>query len=333
MGTTVSESPRIPEVMVEVIVLTYNQAHLIDHALASVLDQQTRHPFHVTVHDDASDDGTREVLADWQRRHPDLITLILRGDNGLSQGINPSISAILATDSKYFAWCEGDDWWTDPLKLQKQVDFMEENPWCAISHHGVEVVVDHGGDEEYAEEIRSLVAQEWRNQRRVSGLELAGGNFILTVSAMVRRNALPERTLRAVYDINPGDWVTLALAAQAGDIGYLDDVMSAYRIHDANFWARADNELRAEGERTLWFLGTFATGPMRAAARRWAVEQWLEYSPSSPRQEVAELREALRGVQIEADALRERIHVMESTRGWRLLERFRPIRGMIWPGG
>ena len=331
--------------MVEVIVLTYNQVDLVERALTSILEQKTNFWFHVTIHDDASADGTREVLKEWKARWPDTISLILRDENGLSKGVNPSVTTILSTNSTYFAWCEGDDWWTDCHKLQKQVDFMEANPWCSISHHGVEIVVERGGDENYASWIRQTVSQEWRNQQRVSGLELAKGNFILTGSAMVRRSALPERKLPAIHDVQPGDWITMALAAQSGDVGYLDDVMSAYRIHKSNYWAKVDSELHADGDRALWFLGTQADGDMRHAARRQAVKLWLDHSSDAHQIECPQVSEDLglteaNAVPLQASlanaleevaALRLRIQIMEQTRGWRLLERVRPMWRLFRP--
>ena len=345
MTSEVQSSPLESQVLVDVIVLTYNQVNLVERALSSILEQKTSFEFHVAVHDDASEDGTRELLEEWRAQWPERISLILRDENGLSKGVNPSVAAILSTHSTYFAWCEGDDWWTDCYKLQKQVDFMEANPWCAVSHHGVEIVVEPGGDQEFAEYVKHMVSQEWRNQPRVSGLEFAKENFVLTGSAMVRRAALPERKLLAIHDVQPGDWITMALAAQSGDVGYLDDVMSAYRIHASNIWAKVGSELHADGDRALWFLGAQAEGEMRRAARRQAVELWLSHSPDADEIECPQasadlgfteanevpIRASLGNALEEVEALRRRILTMEQTRGWRLLERVRPIWRLVRP--
>lgn len=332
----------IEQPTVQVIMLTYNHENLIEQAVESVMAQQTTHPFHVTIHDDASSDRTPEILRGLAQRWPDRISLVMRETNGMSQGINPSTTSILATSGKYVAWCEGDDWWTDTSKLQKQVDFMEDNPWCAISHHGVEIAVDPGGSEEYAEKVRDIERAQWRRQPRVDGIELARQNFIFTCSAMMRRSAVTDRCLRAVYDVMPGDWVTLALAAESGDVGFIDECMAAYRIHGDNFWATAGNQAErdAAGDKARWFLGTYTEGRLRPVAQRAAIDQWLRENPHPLTEEVERLQMQVAEHQAAAQATQEHLDQLatqlreqqellssiEQSRGWRLLERLRTFK-------
>lgn len=351
--TLVTDTP----VMVEVIILTYNHEQLIEQAVTSVVEQQTSHRFHVTVHDDASEDKTPHILRDLAAQWPDLISLTMRETNGLSRGFNPSVASILATDSKYFAWCEGDDWWTDTGKLQKQIDFMETNPWCALSHHDVEIVIDSGGDAEYALYLRQMQDLDWRREQRVDGLALARGNFILTSSAMVRRSAIAERTLRAVYDVQPGDWVTMALAAEGGDIGFIDQTMAAYRLHQNNYWAGEAAAHHEQVDKARWFLGTYSTGRMAHAVRRGVVDEWLggnshpmieeverlqqevadmqrqsadtELQLASMRSQSEELARVRQELERNLESKEELLDRMESSRGWRLLERLRRIKRRV----
>ena len=118
-----------PEIMVSIICLTYNHEAFIRHALDGFLAQQTDFAYEVIVHDDASTDGTQAVLHEYAERYPDVIKPILQEENQLSKRVRivPDIMMPVCR-GKYLAFCEGDDQWTDPQKLQRQVDAMEANP-------------------------------------------------------------------------------------------------------------------------------------------------------------------------------------------------------------
>lgn len=97
--------------------------------------QQTNFPFYVWVHDDASTDGTTEIVKEYEKKHPDLIHASLEKENQYSQGkIRQIIDENIPKDIKYIAFCEGDDYWTDPNKLQMQVDYMEQHPECILTY-------------------------------------------------------------------------------------------------------------------------------------------------------------------------------------------------------
>lgn len=112
--------------------ITYNHEPYIRDALEGFVMQKTDFPFVAIVHDDASTDGTAAIIREYAAKYPDIITPIYETENQYSKG-DGSIGRIMqeaqnATGAKYIAMCEGDDYWTDPLKLQKQVDFLESHP-------------------------------------------------------------------------------------------------------------------------------------------------------------------------------------------------------------
>lgn len=116
-------------IVVSICSITFNHAPYIRECLDGFLMQQCDFDFEVLIHDDASTDGTAEIIKEYQEKYPDIIKPILQIENQWSQGIRniQSLYNFSRAKGKYIAMCEGDDYWTDPHKLQKQVDFLEAN--------------------------------------------------------------------------------------------------------------------------------------------------------------------------------------------------------------
>jgi len=116
-------------IMVSVSMITYNHERFVAHAIESVVKQKTDFPFELIIHDDASTDSTAEIIKRYATEYPDIIVPILQTRNLCSQGIEFTTKYIYPrVRGRYFAFCEGDDYWTDMDKLQKQVDFLENHP-------------------------------------------------------------------------------------------------------------------------------------------------------------------------------------------------------------
>lgn len=123
---------------VSVCCITYNHAKFIGQALESFLNQNTSFSYEILVYDDASNDGTRDILKEYELKYPQIIRVFYSSENQYSQGVrllNLRYNLPRAR-GKYIATCDGDDFWTDPLKLQKQVDFLESNPEVVMCFHG-----------------------------------------------------------------------------------------------------------------------------------------------------------------------------------------------------
>ncbi len=122
--------PRISDQkpLVSVITATYNHERYIRDCLEGFLMQKTNFPVEVIIHDDASTDHTADIIREYYEKRPDLFHVIIERENQYSQHKIISIPLYKQAQGKYMAFCEGDDYWTDPLKLQKQFDFMESNP-------------------------------------------------------------------------------------------------------------------------------------------------------------------------------------------------------------
>jgi glycosyltransferase involved in cell wall biosynthesis len=163
---------------VSVLVMTYNHAGFIAQALESALMQQVNFAYEVLISEDCSTDGTREIVLDFQKRHPDKIRLLLSKQNLHSNEI--VVRGIEAAQGPYIALLDGDDYWTSPHKLQKQADFLDAYPECAFCFHNATVIHEDG----------SKPPRNWTpaNQKEFSTLEdIWLGNFIATCSTMFRR--------------------------------------------------------------------------------------------------------------------------------------------------
>ena len=114
------------EIRVSVCMVTYNQKKYIAQAIDSVLMQKTNFKFELVIGDDASTDGTTDIVRQYAQKYPDIIRPILHEEN-VGPGKN-SISIYETVKTEYVAVCDGDDYWTDEYKLQKQVDFLDKNP-------------------------------------------------------------------------------------------------------------------------------------------------------------------------------------------------------------
>jgi len=221
---------------VSIPLLAYNQVSYLHQAIDSVLMQQVNFDYELIIGEDGSTDGTAEIAIDYANRHPDKVRVLFqdreRAERQRRRGLGGKfnfITTLEACRGEYIALLDGDDYWTDPLKLQKQVDFLEAHPESAICFHNVIAVHQNG------KPAQKLCPDD---QPQISNLEqLLWGNFIPTCSVMYRREPmpkLPDWFLTAKI----GDWPLNILKAQYGTIGYIDEVMAAYRVHACGVWTR-----------------------------------------------------------------------------------------------
>jgi glycosyltransferase involved in cell wall biosynthesis len=173
--------------LVSVIIITYNQENYIGQALESIVTQKTSFEFEVLVGDDMSTDKTPAIISDFAQRYPAIIKPIIRKKN---LGPAPNfVETLKLSQGRYIAICEGDDYWTDPLKLQRQADFLDANPDCVVCFHPVRVIYENGTHED---EIYPVQKDGFTLERLVEG------NFIQTNSVMYRAtnyNDLPDDIL------------------------------------------------------------------------------------------------------------------------------------------
>jgi glycosyltransferase involved in cell wall biosynthesis len=217
---------------VSVLIITYNHEKYIAQTVASALNQEVNFQYEILVGDDCSTDHTREILKELAIAHPERIRLFLREEKGSGlPGKTNFVETLKACRGEYVALLDGDDYWTDVTKLQKQVNFLDAKPEFAVCFHNVEVAYEDQSQE------------SWNycpvDQKETSTIEdLLERNFIATSSTVFRRSpeALPDWFLR----MKTGDWALHVLNAQRGKVGYIDEVMSVYRIHHGGYWSKQE---------------------------------------------------------------------------------------------
>ncbi|MEO0525448.1 MAG: glycosyltransferase [Pseudomonadota bacterium] len=210
-----------------VSLVTYQHIQTAEEAINSVLDQQTVFPFEIIVGDDASTDGTRDLLEFHRARHPVRIRLLLHDTNAGDYGLTNVMSTMDAASGEYVAFLDGDDFWTSPDKLQKQVDFLDAHPDCAICAHRVEHLHDDG--------VRILSAGAPQGTGTYPVGALIARNFAPKISTVVRKSALadlPEWYRRTT--VASADWVLNVLASRKARVGFIDEVLAVHRVHSAS---------------------------------------------------------------------------------------------------
>jgi len=213
--------------------LTYNHENFIAQAIDGVMMQKTNFNYKLIIGEDCSTDRTREICIEYQNKFPDKIQLLFNEQNiGMMSNF---VQTLLACTGKFIALCEGDDYWTDPYKLQKQVDFLEANPDFAICFHNMQII--------YENEPEKNRLSNPPEQKEITTIEnLANGNYIYTASCVFRKQnyELPEW----FYKSPVGDYPLHMLNARFGKIKYLKDVMAVYRVHNGGIWEHNNIDYR-----------------------------------------------------------------------------------------
>ncbi|WP_214815659.1 glycosyltransferase [Exiguobacterium sp. s131] len=218
-------------VMVSIDCITYNHEPYIAKTIEGFLMQETDFDFEILIHEDASTDRTADIVREYEEQHPNLIRVIYQTENQYSQGIMVNLLNEERARGKYIALCDGDDYWTDPHKLQKQVDYMEAHPDCTLCFHDAYVETDdtlHTGWRviPWMPENRKYASTEPRTYH-AGELQLLG--FIPTMS-MLYRNGLTDNVLDWIGDTPAFDGALKLHVASQGYAYYMPEVMSVYRF-------------------------------------------------------------------------------------------------------
>lgn len=206
-------------IIINVCMITYNQEPYIRDAIEGVLKQKCNFPIELIIGEDFSTDRTRQICEEYASKFPEIYLLPSETNLGMMGNF---IRTLEECTGKYIALCEGDDYWTDPFKLQKQIDFLEANPDFAICFHDV-MILKNG------EAVHDYITREVTEETDI--LELAKGNFIHTPSVVFRNKLfknLPEQFSKGFV----GDYFLHLLNAQYGKIKKLKEIMAVYRVHE-----------------------------------------------------------------------------------------------------
>ena len=217
------------EPLVSVMCLTYNHGKYIEDALEGFLIQETNFPIEVLIHDDASTDNTADIIRQYQEAYPNIIKPVYQTENQWSKDKEVIRRAQYGRiKGKYLAYCEGDDYWTDHSKLQKQVDFLESHLEYVACFHHIDILNEENVIiKMYGEDNQFAFIGDY-----ISAIQ---GNFGgSTLSVVLRNNKISiDRISELTKDCKIGDWPIFLLLSLDGKAYTLPIIMGVYRNHNA----------------------------------------------------------------------------------------------------
>lgn len=264
--------------LVSISCTAYNHVQFIRQCLDGFVMQKATFHFEVLIHDDASMDGTQDIIREYEVKYPEIIKPIYQKVNQYSKGIPIGVTFNMPrAQGKYIAVCEGDDYWTDPYKLQKQVDFLESHPDY--------VMCSHRFDQYYEDRHRLEKEKDDTFQGADYDLQnLIGGKwFTQTLTVMYRRSALDLKRYER-YGMSM-DIILFYELLKHGKGYCFPEAMGVYRYHNGGVWSEVSQNQRRLVEfkarlaiynveqsdmAAMFLLYQFA----KAMSRRWILEQW-----------------------------------------------------------
>ncbi len=221
------------EIAVSIICNAYNHEPYIRDALESFISQKTKFRFEVIVHDDASTDGTASIIREYEKKYPEIIKPIYETENQHSKkiGITREINMPKAR-GKYIAFCEGDDFWIDDSKLQRQYDILESQPSVVMCCHSTQRI---NAD---SKKNLGLLKASINNNGMIDYIDcLSERNFPHLSSMFFRKQAYLEEP-EWFYHLPVGDYPLRSYFLSCGQIYYIHREMSCYRVMSQSSWSK-----------------------------------------------------------------------------------------------
>lgn len=216
------------KIEVSIVCNAYNHEKYIKKTLESFLEQKTNFKYEILVHDDASTDDTATIIKKYEEMYPEIVKPIYQKENQYSKGINVTTTyQYPRAKGKYIAFCEGDDFWTDELKLQRQYELMEKHPEINMSAHAASAI----------SEDKELYRIAPANQERVFSTEeviKGGGAFVSTNTLFYRKSMVTE--VPEFYKYLSLDYTLQIWGSLKGGLLYLPQCMAAYRVATPGSW-------------------------------------------------------------------------------------------------
>jgi glycosyltransferase involved in cell wall biosynthesis len=230
--------------VVSVSVTTYNHEAFIGQCLDGILMQQTSFPYEVIVGEDDSTDKTRDICKKYAEQYPDKIRLFLRNKkdkilvNGRHTGKTNSVKNYTAARGNYIAICDGDDYWTDPSKLEKQVNFLESHPEYVLTFHNARIV-----DENDHFLSEGGVPDKLKKEGR--GIDIIAGKWLPTLTVVFRNGSF--EIPKEYFEVLNGDAFLYTLLGHFGGAKYIEEISPAhYRKHSGGIWSALTPKERYE---------------------------------------------------------------------------------------
>jgi len=215
--------PQDNNILVSCCCVTYNHEKYIGDALDSMLMQKTNFPFEIIVRDDCSTDNTASIIKKYMEKFPTIIKPILEKENQYSKGLRPSRPVFEMAQGKYLAILEGDDYWTDPLKLQKQIDILEDNPEISLVFHNAMI-------HEYDENDNIINIRKHNEDLSTGYISVLNciEKKIVPTGSVVLRNIDLNSFLQDNFPV--GDTPMFMYLGKFGKLYYVNEMTSIYRL-------------------------------------------------------------------------------------------------------
>ncbi len=211
--------------LVSISCLTFNQVNYVRQCLEGLVMQQTDFDYEILVHDDASTDGTQDIIREYEAKYPDKFRVIYQKENQYSKGVMiDEAFQYPRVRGKYIAFCEGDDYWTDPTKLQRQVDFLESHPDYGLVYTEYDRYI-----EDESKFIRSCFATGYTPRPLTFGEYLVMAGYIAPPTWMFRKELLPKSQISYVdgsYRLSLHLWAN-------SNVKFFPETTAVYRVHSA----------------------------------------------------------------------------------------------------
>lgn len=217
------------EPFVAVWMVTYNQEKFITAAIEGVIMQEANFSFKLFIGEDCSTDSTRQICLAFQKKYPDKIELLFTEVNSMKQNSRNIFTKCFQSSAKYIAMCEGDDYWTDPHKLQKQVDFLEANEKIVGCFSDAMVINNDG------QILQDAISEE--NKKEVAITQI--GSFWMPTLTICLRNIYLESIINSSQfsKVNNGDMFLYYTLSQFGNFAFVKTIPSCYRMHLGGVWS------------------------------------------------------------------------------------------------
>lgn len=214
--------------LLTVCLITYNHFNYIIEAVESVLNQEVDFSWHLVIADDFSTDGTREILLNYKEKHPAFITLILQEKNvGAAKNW---MDLMVFPNSKYIAYFEGDDYWTNPLKLQKQVDLLEGNLQYSISAHATNILSPSNKLLKRPYQTKTYKFIDFIKETKI-------GSATCSIVFRNNLNIFNSDFWAVVKESGAGDWLLIIACLKNGDMHFSNNNMATYRRHKGGVYS------------------------------------------------------------------------------------------------
>ena len=213
------------DIIVSISCITYNHARYIRQCLDGFLKQKTNFRFEILIHDDCSTDGTTEIIKEYEQKYPGIVRPLYEEKNQYSLGkpIGTQVWNLPRAKGKYIAMCEGDDYWIDPYKLQKQVDFLESHPDYGMCYTNFDILYYNGNI------VKSVFNSKRKNYQSVFKTPeefIMRAGYVCPPSWLIRREIVPTNVLGSL----DGSFVFFTHFLATSKVSYLNFTSCVYRV-------------------------------------------------------------------------------------------------------